>query len=81
MQVSTSSLSQGAERWTGRHCAADESRRYQSQGYAVAASTASMVICLLTVSKAQRGLRGPGTQSLGHSRLFPSKKAKRKEGK
>lgn len=81
MQVSTSSLSQGAERWTRRHCAADESRRYQSQGYSVAASTAAMVICLLTVSKAQRGPRGPGTQSLGHSRLFPSKKAKRKEGK
>lgn len=75
MLVSTSPLSQGEQTWTQRRCATDRRRRFRSQGYAVAASTAVMVICLLTVSKAQGGPEGPGMHSLGHSRVFPPKEA------
>ena len=81
MLVSTSPLSQGEQRWTRRRHATDGRRRYRSQGYAVAASTAAMVICLLTVSKAQGGPEGPDMHSLGHSRVFPQKEVERKEWK
>lgn len=60
MLVSTSPLSQREQRWT-RRCTTDGRRRYRSQGYTVAASTAAMVICLLTASKAQGGPERVGT--------------------
>lgn len=81
MLVSTSPLSQGEQKWTRHHCATDGRWRYRSQGYAVAASTAAMVICLLTVSKAQGGPEAPGRHSLGHLRVFPPQEAERKEWK
>lgn len=47
----------------------------------MAASTAAMVICLLTVSKAQGGPEGLDMHSLGHSRMFPQKEVESKEWK
>lgn len=64
MLVSTSPVSQGEQRTL--RCRTTDGRRYRSQGYPVAASMAVMVICLLTVSRAQGGLEGPGVHSLGH---------------
>lgn len=80
MQVSTSSVSQGEVRWPWHHCAADESRRYQCQGHAMAASTAVMVIYLLTVSKAQQAPGHWAHRAWGTPECFLQRRPKERRG-
>lgn len=79
MLVSTSPLSQGEQRWTRHCCATDGKRQYWSQGYAVAASIAAMVTCLLT--KHKEALRDQACTAWGTGRVFPPKEEEKKEWK